>query len=134
MSATWTMSLELTPFDDRGTGYNFYDGVAWDEIAYERIESTRIGWPSIVHTASGREVVVSHPGIDTPLHMAWRDAGTDAAWSEASIPSEIAIGKLWPRMAAGGEANRVIFIQPPHHAGVDAYGRYAPRYRRGNVE
>lgn len=110
MSATWTMSLELTPFDDRGTGYNFYDGVAWDEIAYERIESTRIGWPSIVHTASGREVVVSHPGIDTPLHMAWRDAGTDAAWSEASIPSEIAIGKLWPRMAAGGEDGNSLHV------------------------
>ena len=51
MSAAWTMSLELTPFEDRGTGYNFYDGVAWDEIAYERIESTRIGWPSFVHPA-----------------------------------------------------------------------------------
>jgi hypothetical protein len=37
---------------DRGTGYNFYDGTAWGEIAYERIESTRIGWPSIVHTAA----------------------------------------------------------------------------------
>lgn len=110
MSAAWTMSLELTPFEDRGTGYNFYDGVAWDEIAYERIESTRIGWPSIVHTASGREVVVSHPGIDTPLHMAWRDAGTDAVWSEASIPSEIAIGKLWPRMAAGGEDGNSLHV------------------------
>lgn len=101
VSAAWTMSLELTPFSDRGTGYNFYDGTAWGEIAYERIESVRIGWPSIVHTASGREVVVSHPGIDTPLHMAWRDAGS-GAWNEASVPSDIEVGKLWPRMAAGG--------------------------------
>ena len=55
-----------------------------------------------MHTASGREVIVSHPGIDTPLHMAWRDAGA-GAWSEASVPSDIEVGKLWPRMAAGGE-------------------------------
>jgi len=109
VSAAWTFSLELTPFSDRGTGYNFYDGTAWGEIAYERIESVRIGWPSIVHTASGREVVVSHPGIDTPLHMAWRDAGS-GAWSEASVPSDIEVGKLWPRMAAGGEDGNSLHV------------------------
>ena len=43
VSAAWTFSLELTPFSDRGTGYNYYDGTAWGEIAYERIESVRIG-------------------------------------------------------------------------------------------
>ncbi|MBT6163020.1 MAG: T9SS type A sorting domain-containing protein [Crocinitomicaceae bacterium] len=125
ISAAWTMSLELTPFSDRGTGYNFHDGTAWAEIAYERIESTRIGWPSIVHTASGREVVVSHPGIDTPLHMAWRDAGTGSAWSEASVPSEIAVGKLWPRMAAGGEDGNslhVICVTTPEANGGAFYG------------
>lgn len=109
VSAAWTMSLELTPFSDRGTGYNFHDGTAWGEIAYERIESVRIGWPSIVHTASGREVVVSHPGIDTPLHMAWRDAGS-GAWNEAAVPSDIEVGKLWPRMAAGGEDGNSLHV------------------------
>lgn len=109
VSAAWTMSLELTPFSDRGTGYNYFDGNTWGEISYERIESVRIGWPSIVHTASGREVVVSHPGIDTPLHMAWRDAGT-GAWSEASVPSDLEVGKLWPRMAAGGEDGNSLHV------------------------
>ena len=109
VSAAWTMSLELTPFGDRGTGYSFYDGTAWGEVAYERIETVRTGWPSIVHTASGREVVVSHPGIDTPLHMAWRDAGS-GAWNEASVPSDIEVGKLWPRMAAGGEDGNSLHV------------------------
>ena len=40
---------ELTPFNDRGTGYNFYDGTAWGEIAYERVESVRIGWAHRAH-------------------------------------------------------------------------------------
>lgn len=109
VSAAWTMSLELTPFDDRGTGYNFFDGGLWDEIPYERIETTRIGWPSIVHTANGREVVISHAGIDTPLHMAWRDAGS-GAWSETSIASDLTVGKLWPRMAAGGEDGNSLHV------------------------
>jgi hypothetical protein len=99
----------LTPFDDRGTGYNFFDGGLWDEIPYERIETTRIGWPSIVHTANGREVVISHAGIDTPLHMAWRDAGS-GAWSETSIASDLTVGKLWPRMAAGGEDGNSLHV------------------------
>lgn len=102
VSAAWIMSLELTPFSDRGTGYNFYGGTTWGEIPYERVESVRVGWPSVVHTGNGREVVVSHPGIDSPLHMAWRDVGV-GAWSEALIPSDIEVGKLWPRMAVGGE-------------------------------
>ena len=109
VSAAWTMSLELTPFNDRGTGYNFFDGGLWDEIPYERIETTRIGWPSIVHTANGREVVISHAGIDTPLHMAWRDAGS-GAWSETSIASDLTVGKLWPRMAAGGEDGNSLHV------------------------
>ena len=119
VSAGWTMSLELTPFDDRGTGYNFHDGSVWNEIPDERIETTRTGWPSIVHTANGREVVMSHAGVDTPLHMAWRDAGS-GAWSETSIESDLEVGKLWPRMAAGGEDGNslhVICISTPEANG-----------------
>lgn len=107
--ATWMLSLDNSPFDDRGTGYNLFDGSTWGEIPYERTESIRTGWPSIAHTASGREVVVSHSGIDTPLHMAWRDAGS-GAWNEASISSDIEVGKLWPRMAAGGEDGNSLHV------------------------
>lgn len=110
VSAAWTFSLELTPFSDRGTGYNYFDGTAWGEIPYERIESVRIGWPSVVHTGSGREVVVSHAGIDTPLHMAWRQAGTGEAWQEADIPSDITVGKLWPRMSNGGPDGNTLHL------------------------
>ena len=101
VQGTWTMSLELTPFFDRGTGFNESDNEGWEEIPYERIESIRTGWPSIGVTTTGRQVIVSHPGIADPLHMAWRDAGTQN-WSEASVPSELEVGKLWPRMAIGG--------------------------------
>ena len=66
VSAAWTMSLDVSPFEDRGTGYNFYDGDVWGEQPYERIENVRIGWPSINHLGDGREVVISHAGIDTP--------------------------------------------------------------------
>ena len=102
VSAGWIMSLELSPFEDRGTGYNFFDGVSWGEQPYERIESVRVGWPSIVHTGSGLEVSVTHPGIDTPLWMASRAIGSGDAWEESVIPSDGPFGNLWPRLAAGG--------------------------------
>lgn len=109
LAATWTMSLELTPWTDRGTGYNRWADGSWGEEPYERIESVRTGWPSIAQTASDREVVVNHAGIDTPLRMTWRDGGS-GAWSEADIPSDVEVGKLWPRMAAGGADGNTLHI------------------------
>lgn len=108
LSAAWTMSLELTPWADRGTGYNQWDG-SWGEEPYERIDAVRTGWPSIAQTATGREVVVSHAGIDTPLSMTWREAGaTD--WTTEEIPSELTVGKLWPRMAAAGPDGNTLHV------------------------
>ena len=51
MSAVWTMSAELNLYDDRGTGYNFYDDF-WSVLflilpTNPRLESSRTGWPSL---------------------------------------------------------------------------------------
>lgn len=115
VSAAWTMSLDVTPFEDRGTGYNFYDGSGWGEEPYERIENVRIGWPSINHLGDGREVVISHAGIDTPLHMVRRDAGT-GTWEDSDLPNYAilddgnAVGNLWPRAAVGGINDEIIHV------------------------
>ena len=115
VSAAWTMSLDVTPFEDRGTGYNFYDGSDWGEEPYERIENVRIGWPSINHLGDGREVVISHAGIDTPLHMVRRDAGT-GTWEDSDLPNYAIlddgnpVGNLWPRAAVGGINDEIIHV------------------------
>ena len=116
VSAAWTMSLDVTPFEDRGTGYNFYDGEVWDEQPYERIENVRIGWPSINHLGDGREVVISHAGIDTPLHMVRRDAGT-GTWEDSDLPNYAVlddgvttVGNLWPRAAVGGLNDEILHV------------------------
>ena len=115
VSAAWTMSLDVTPFEDRGTGYNFYDGSGWGEEPYERIENVRIGWPSINHLGDGREVVISHAGIDTPLHMVRRDAGT-GTWEDSDLPNYAIlddgnpVGNLWPRAAVGGINDEIIHV------------------------
>jgi hypothetical protein len=108
MSATWTQSLQVTPFNDRGTGYNYNDGVVWDNIPTERIESVRIGWPSIVHTAGDREAVFSHVA-DGPFHMAYRDID-GGSWSETEVPTNTGHGMLWPRAVAGGADGNTIHL------------------------
>ena len=116
VSAAWTMSLDVTPFEDRGTGYNFFNGEVWDEQPYERIENVRIGWPSINHLGDGREVVISHAGIDTPLHMARRDAG-NGTWEDSDLPNYAllddgvtTVGNLWPRAAVGGLNDEILHV------------------------
>ncbi|MGB1635710.1 MAG: T9SS type A sorting domain-containing protein [Flavobacteriales bacterium] len=115
VSAAWTMSLDVSPFADRGTGYNFFDGNAWGEQPYERLENVRIGWPSVNHLGDGREVVISHAGIDTPLHMVRRDAGT-GTWEDSDLPNNATledgttVGNLWPRAAVGGINDEIIHV------------------------
>ena len=115
VSAAWTMSLDVSPFADRGTGYNFFDGNIWGEQPYERLENVRIGWPSINHLGDGREVVISHAGIDTPLHMVRRDVGT-GTWEDSDLPNYATfedgstVGNLWPRAAVGGLNDEIIHV------------------------
>lgn len=65
ISATWTMSQRYSNedpnYEDRGTGYNYFDGSEWRDAPEERLErGLRTGWPSITLSSDGREVIVSH--------------------------------------------------------------------------
>lgn len=108
LSAGWTQSYQVSPFSDRGTGYNYSDGDEWEAIPFDPIESVRVGWPSIGRTAGGREFAITHPGF-TVLNMAYRDAGS-GAWSEVDIDTEVPQGLLWPRATAGGADGNSIHL------------------------
>ena len=127
--AAWTMSLQTSPFEDRGTGYNSFDGSAWGDIPSQRLESVRVGWPSIVELGDGREVVISHAGVEAGLHMVRRDAST-GTWEESDLPNYATlddgttVGNLWPRAAVGGlndETLHVICVSTPIANGGTEY-------------
>ena len=59
IGATWTMGMMPTGFQDRGTGYNYFDGVAWGNIPETRIEEIRSGWPSYSPWDVNGEIIVS---------------------------------------------------------------------------
>lgn len=107
-AAAWTMGLTPANFDDRGTGYNERINGGWSEEPYERLEDVRTGWPGLIQLENGRRVIINHAGIDTPLHMTYRDAGGD--WQETDLPLGDAPGQLWPRVAAGGADGNTIHV------------------------
>lgn len=131
-SAGWIMSLETSPFSDRGTGYNFVGpdaGDVWDETPYERIEDERIGWPSLLHTGDGGEHAISHGSTGT-LVMTSRDAVGSSYWTTNHLPEMLdengeVLWNLWPRACNGGADGNtihVICISAPEGNGGVLYG------------
>ena len=127
--AAWTLSLQTSPFEDRGTGYNSFDGSTWGDVPSQRLENVRVGWPSIVELGDGREVVISHAGIETGLHMVRRDVEA-GIWEEYDLPNYATlnngttVGNLWPRAAVGGlndETIHVICVSTPIANGGTEY-------------
>lgn len=112
IGATWTFSLDYSPFPDRGTGYNYYyyNSGPWPS---ERIESDRTGWPSYAPLGEYGEIVFSHfSGAEIEglsyCHRPYRIVGE---WEEHIFQGPSGHeGLLWPRMVTGGENDNTIFL------------------------
>ena len=108
LTAVWTMGQADPGFTDRGTGYNRREGGLWGDVPQGRIEDVRTGWPSIVVTEDGTELVVSHDFGQGNLVTSRRAPG-ETDWTQSVVSSDVPIGQLWPQMAAG-EGNTVHLI------------------------
>lgn len=109
MMAAWTFSDEVSPFNDRGTGYVHHDGTAWDPIPTSRIEAVRVGWPSMLVTGGGSEIVLAHQGSGS-INMAKRSPYGSGNWTETAVPSTSGHWLLWNRAAVGGTNDNTIHM------------------------
>lgn len=110
-SAVWTQSKETNEaYNDRGTGYNYYDGSEWGDLPDSRIETVRTGWPSIAYLGDG-EAIVSHT-LDGFSKVITREDVGSGNWSESNIGNEVEgdIEHVWHRMKVGGENGQTIHI------------------------
>ena len=105
IAACWTMEPDLgsdpgTTYPNRGTGYNYYDGSAWNAEPTARIEgATRTGWGNIVNTGTSKENVIAHNG--TALFQSSRAVKGTGSWSSAvAFASPTGASVTWPRLAA----------------------------------
>ncbi len=107
IGATWIQGLEDDLFDDRGSGYNYFDGNSWGPIPTERIEDERVGWPSYSPLGENGEIVVSHTGA-MGLKIASRpDKGT-GDWNFSGLLGPDGHHMLWNRsITSGVDHNRV---------------------------
>ena len=114
IGATWTLSVgPSSSYPDRGTGYNYFDGINWQDWPTERIESDRTGWPSYAPWGEEGEIVLAHysgADYDGLVFSSRPDKGT-GEWSHADFfgpPGHE--GLLWPRMVTGGDSHERIYL------------------------
>jgi len=60
--AAFTGSLQSSPFNDRGTFLQSFNGTNWQSLPTSRVESRRTGFPALVVTATGKQFIVAHDG------------------------------------------------------------------------
>jgi hypothetical protein len=116
MSVVWTTSASSSPFADRGSAYNHFNGTNWvNNSSYNtRIENgTRTGWPNINSITQGGkdiEVILAHAvtaaGFAGGFVMSKNDAVGSSTWTSNSVLNDTykstEPGPIWGRTAVNG--------------------------------
>lgn len=109
ISAIWTTAHSANPYDDRGTGYNYFNGTAWGAVTDARIEGDRVGYTTILNTQSGKEYVLAHNTNKSQLHESFRESKGTGTWvSDTTLKSPHEWGNFWPKSALGGANGETI--------------------------
>lgn len=116
VTATWSQQSNN---NDRGTGYDYYDGSAF---LYEeegtpvsaRIESMKTGWPSYTQYGPDGEFLISHTG--TSLVYYTREKKGEGEWQGPNdIPNPDFLGApsfelTWPRVVTTGPNHDILHV------------------------
>ena len=98
--------------NDRGTGYNYFDGTDWGPYPTEHVEDgIRCGWPAYAPLGENGEIVVTHSGnVDVGLVFNKRDEKGTGDWTQFTFQGPDGHDLLWPRMTTGGVDHSVIHL------------------------
>lgn len=103
--ATWTKGMTPTAYNDRGTGYNYFNGSEWQTPPTARIESVRTGWGSYAPMGLNGEIVVAHNGAG--LEISKRDTRFTGSWTETAYAgSGSPCYPTWPKVVTSGDENQ----------------------------
>ncbi|NCC73060.1 MAG: T9SS type A sorting domain-containing protein [Sphingobacteriia bacterium] len=112
MAAVTTRGVETSGWNDRGTGYNYFDGSTWGPEPTARIESVATGWPSLTTWGENGEMVVAHTSFSPYILTVYKreNKGT-GQWElvEYSGPGS-PVEPTWPRIATTGDNNEIIHL------------------------
>lgn len=114
MASVWMMAFDFSAFFDRGTGYNYFDGLNWGPLPVERLETYHSGWPEYAPYGENGEIIVSHiSGEDTVegLTLLKRENKGIGDWQETNFIGPTNFENiLWPRIATEGVDYSVIHL------------------------
>jgi hypothetical protein len=119
VSATWTTSTDQSPYMQRGSGYNHFDGTAWGPASAIRIESERAGFPNYAFSeTTNEEFITSHRVIAQGQPNAGSAGGiflnkkslSGSTWTTALTLDTIITypGVLWNRSVVQGDLLHII--------------------------
>ncbi len=104
VSAVWTTSTDAA-YTLRGTGYNHYDLTNWGTVANPtpRIETVRLGWPSIGINGT-KEWVMGHDATNGGFLMSTNTSVGSTTWTSGSqILDQPLRRPIWGRIANSGD-------------------------------
>ncbi len=130
----YTWSSDPSPYNTRGTGYNYYDGSEFGDQPEERVEPQKTGWPSLA-AAGDAELLTAH---GTGLYMYKRETKGEGDWTEIQHFNETgyhnygsAVGAwTWGRVATSGNGQYVHVIMADQFTDAAGHNRSIVAYTR----
>lgn len=120
MAAVWTMGNDTeNNYEDRGTGYAFYNGTTWDTMPTTRIETERSGWPSYSPAGTGEIIAAHHNSMGIIINH--RPTLGSGDWTEYMVPNPTSATPVylsWPRLVSSGDDKMMV------HMLVNTYEAY----------
>ncbi|MCK9421787.1 MAG: T9SS type A sorting domain-containing protein [Bacteroidales bacterium] len=111
VSASWTMAFTDPNYGDRGTGYNYNNGTAWNPAPTTRIETMKSGWPSVHPWNGGGEMIMAH-NVTTHLVMNSRPVKGTGSWTQnVRLTAPTGVPAItWPRTVTSGANHQYIHV------------------------
>jgi hypothetical protein len=98
-----------TNSNDRGTGYNYFDGTAWGPAPTSRIENDRTGWPSYAPLGPSGEIVIAH--LNDGLKVSKRDTKGQGTWNQSVMMGPAGATDIsWPRIMTNGPNHNYVHM------------------------
>lgn len=112
IGAVWTRGPEGSPSgNDRGTGYNYFDGSNWGAYPESAIEDgARAGWPAYTSYGENGEAYTCHDYYEGTI-LGTRDVKGTGDWNLVIQSGPTGVEDIsFPRLATSGENNNIIHI------------------------
>jgi len=112
IATTWMLGYEVGVWNDRGTGYNYYNGQEWLPYPTVRLETESTGWPTYAPFGENGELICAFYFEDPYWELVFnkREQKGEGEWESFYLPGPTEMGIAWPAIITNGEDNNTIHL------------------------